>query len=45
MPRLRVEGDGNEVTFLRDVGCHLPVLSANWSPPVNFLGPVTLRDA
>ena len=45
MPRLRVKGDGDEVTFLRDVSCHLPVLSANWPSPVNFLWPIILRDA
>ena len=42
---LKVEGDGDEVTFLRDVSCHLPVLAADWPPPVNFLRPVILRDA
>jgi hypothetical protein len=45
MSRLRVERDGNEVTFLGNIARHLPVLSPNWLSPFNFFGLVILRDA
>jgi hypothetical protein len=45
MARLRVESDGNEVTSLGNIACHLPVLSPNWFSPFNFFGLVILRDA
>src|SRR3989304_1012513 len=45
MARLRVESDGNEVTLLGNIACHLPVLSPDRSSPFNFCGFVILRDA
>ena len=45
MSRLRVESNGNEVAFLRNIGCHLPNLSADGFSPVNFPGLVILWDA
>ena len=45
MSRLRVESNGNKVAFLRNIGCHLPDLSADGFSPVNFPGFVILWDA
>jgi hypothetical protein len=45
MARLRIESDGNEVTFLGNIAYHLPVLFPNWFSPSDFFGFVILRDA
>jgi hypothetical protein len=39
------ESNGNEVAFLRNIGCHLPDLSADGFSPAHFPGLVILWDA
>jgi hypothetical protein len=42
--RLRVEGEGNEVSLPRDINRHLPDLAADRIPPVELFRPVVLGD-
>src|SRR5688572_26450097 len=42
--RLRIEGYGNEVALFRDVGPHLPHLSADRYSPIDFPSLIVLGD-